>query len=227
MIHKVIFNRASQGCWSRKCKDTIGAGTNKSFSFSVDESLWCPVQSHPILCCPVFVPLPPVLKQRRHSELKRPGVAVCAFSVSLCTVAGQRQYWGGRHGAGSTGYSYRLASVCAKSSLRTHNRRCVQFLPTPSFVLSDSFSISHSLYLLSSFFCLEQVGLHWSRHLEYRWEALIPEGLRTDLCIWDHSLNCHNTKKRGGGGMNFKETELCFKLSHIQQKLAEYTEYLV
>lgn len=113
--------------------------------------------------------------------------------------------------------SYTQQTLC---SVSPHSQLCPVWL---------SFSISHSLYLLSSFFCLEQVGLHWSRHLEYRWEALIPEGLRTDLCIWDHSLNCQNTKKRGGGGgMNLKETELCFKLSHIgQRKLAEYTEYLV
>lgn len=112
--------------------------------------------------------------------------------------------------------SYTQQTLC---SVSPHSQLCPVWL---------SFSISHSLYLLSSFFCLEQVGLHWSRHLEYRWEALIPEGLRTDLCIWDHSLNCQNTKKRGGGGRNLKETELCFKLSHIgQRKLAEYTEYLV
>lgn len=99
-------------------------------------SLWrCPTLSSP-------VPPPPVLKQRRHIALQGPGVAVCGFSVSLCTVGGQRQYWGARHGAGSsTGYSYRPASVCAKSSLHTHNRHCVQFLPTPSFVLSGSLSL--------------------------------------------------------------------------------------
>lgn len=153
-----------------------------------------------IKCCPTLSCLalpPPVLKQRRHRALQGPGVSVCGFSVSLCTVGGQRQYWGGRHGAGSsTGYSYRPASVCAKSSLHTHNRHCVQFLPTPSFVLSGSFSLPPIPSTSSTlFFCLEQVGLHWSRHLGCRWEAKIAEGLRTDLGIRDQSLNLQDTKR--------------------------------
>lgn len=45
------------------------------------------VLSYTVLSC-----LPPVLKQRGHRALQGPGVAVYGFSVSLCTVGGQRQY---------------------------------------------------------------------------------------------------------------------------------------
>lgn len=103
----------------------------------------------------------PVLRQRGCAASCRPGVAVCWFSVSVGTLGGQRQYWGGRQGAGSsTGFSYRPTSVCAKSSLHTHNRHCVQFLSTPNFVLVLSLQ-----FLLPPFFCFEQVGSHWRRHL--------------------------------------------------------------
>lgn len=201
MTHKLSF------AWPQgvACQENVNIGvwTNDrscSFTLKIVVCVWYSVPSRLIWCCPTLsrpVLPPPVLKQRRHRVLQGPGVAVCGFSVSLCTVGGQRQYWGGRHGAGSTGYSYRPASVCAKSSLHTHNRHCVQFLPTPSFVLSGSLSLPPIPSTSSPpfFFCLEQVGLHWSRHLGCRWEAQISEGLRTDLGIRDCSPNLQDTKR--------------------------------
>lgn len=79
--------------------------------------------------------------------------------------------------------SYTQQTLC---SVSPHSQLC------PVWIF---FSPSYSLYLLYSFFCLEQVGLHWSRHLGCRWEAQIAEGLRTDLGIRDRSLNLQDTKR--------------------------------
>lgn len=135
---------ATRGRTTRQCEQVCDPTANLV--------LW-PMLSYLLLSYIVLsYPASSCVRAEETSSVAEPGVAVCGFSVSLCTVGGQRQYWGGRHRAGSsTGYSYRLASVCANFSLHTHNRHCVQFLPTPSFVLSGSLFLLSSIYLLSSF----------------------------------------------------------------------------
>lgn len=63
--------------------------------------------------------------------------------------------------------------------LHTHNRHCVQFLPTPSFDLSAPPIPSASSFPL---FCyLEQVNSHLSIHRGQRLEGMIWEGSKNRL----------------------------------------------
>lgn len=180
-------------------------------SFSVEDSplylVFSPILSYlgVVLHCPVLSCLPPVLKQRGHRALQGPGVAVYGFSVSLCTVGGQRQYWGGRQGAAQDTLTDRPVFVPSPPFMHTTDT-VFSFSPLPALsclalVLSLPFPLPPLLFFLfrAGWLALESASRVKMRGQDSRGSKSRLGQLRP--------LSQPPGHKKVEGGKNLKETQ--------------------
>lgn len=167
------------------------------FLLKIVFSIWYSVLSYLIYCCPTLSCPAGLLLCWSRGERCRGQVLLCVDSQCHCAQ------WEDKD-------SIEEASMEQGAAQDTLTDRPV-FVPSPPFTHTTdtvfSFSPLPALSCLALFlslpfplppllfFCLEQVGLHWSRHLGCRWEVQIAEGLRTDLGIWGRSLDLQDTKR--------------------------------